>query len=253
VFDFSRLAGALPEGRQSPRHPWQKVFDAVFLGAAMQMPSLLQIEAECRSGALAKRIGPLSADTHSFTIQVTDSQGNSSTYTQSFNVSAVAPLTIEASARSTEPASALTNRDLAPIVAEAENRLAAVYGESARNLLASVSVQIGDLPSGLLGEESGKTIRIDQDAAGYGWFIDPTPADDSEFADPSGLHSLVAQKGTVAYGRVDLLTTVMHEMEHVFGYPDDHATIDDLMTATLPTGVRRTLAVDHALATLNDE
>jgi len=39
------------------------VFDAVFLGAAMQMPSLLQIEAECRSGALAKRIGPLSADT----------------------------------------------------------------------------------------------------------------------------------------------------------------------------------------------
>ena len=69
VFDFSRLAGALPEGRQSPRHPWQKVFDAVFLGAAMQMPSLLQIEAECRSGALAKRIGPLSADTIGYALQ----------------------------------------------------------------------------------------------------------------------------------------------------------------------------------------
>jgi hypothetical protein len=36
------------------------VFDAVFLGAAMQIPSLLQIEAECRHGALAKRIGPIS-------------------------------------------------------------------------------------------------------------------------------------------------------------------------------------------------
>jgi hypothetical protein len=45
----------------------------------------------------------------------------------------------------------------------------------------------------------------------------------------------------------------MHEMKHVLGYADDDAAIADLMTATLPTGVRRTLAVDHALATLNDE
>jgi len=43
------------EGRQFPQHPWRKVFDAVFLGAAMQMPSLLQIEAECCNGALAQR------------------------------------------------------------------------------------------------------------------------------------------------------------------------------------------------------
>jgi hypothetical protein len=39
------------------------VFDAVFLGAAMQIPSLLQIEAECHHGALAKPIGPISDDT----------------------------------------------------------------------------------------------------------------------------------------------------------------------------------------------
>jgi hypothetical protein len=69
VFDFSQLVGALPEGRQSPRHSWQKVFDAVFLGAAMQMPSLLQIEAECCSGALAKRIGPISDDTIGYALQ----------------------------------------------------------------------------------------------------------------------------------------------------------------------------------------
>ena len=69
VFDFSRLVGALPEGRQSPQHSWQKVFDAVFLGAAMQMPSLLQIEAECRCGVLAKRIGSLSADTIGYALQ----------------------------------------------------------------------------------------------------------------------------------------------------------------------------------------
>lgn len=69
VFGFSDLVHALPEGRQFPQHPWQKVFDAVFLGAAMQVPSLLQIEAECRSGALAKRIGPISDDTIGYALQ----------------------------------------------------------------------------------------------------------------------------------------------------------------------------------------
>lgn len=69
VFGFSDLVSALPEGRQFPQHPWNKVFDAVFLGAAMQMPSLLQIEAACRNGALAKRIGPISDDTIGYALQ----------------------------------------------------------------------------------------------------------------------------------------------------------------------------------------
>lgn len=69
VFRFSDLVRALPEGRQFPQHPWHKVFDAVFLGAAMQVSSLLQIEAECRRGALAKRIGPISDDTLGYALQ----------------------------------------------------------------------------------------------------------------------------------------------------------------------------------------
>ncbi len=69
VFGFSDLVSALPEGRRFPQHPWKKVFDAVFLGAAMQIPSLLQIEAECREGALAKRIGPISGDTIGYALQ----------------------------------------------------------------------------------------------------------------------------------------------------------------------------------------
>jgi hypothetical protein len=69
VFDFSKRVGALPEGRQWPQHPWKKVFDAVFLGAAMQIPSLLQIEAECCEGVLAKRIGPISDDTVGYALQ----------------------------------------------------------------------------------------------------------------------------------------------------------------------------------------
>ena len=69
VFGFSDLVNALPEGRQFPQHPWKKVFAAVFLGAAMQIPSLLQIEAECRDGALAKRIGPISDDTLGYALE----------------------------------------------------------------------------------------------------------------------------------------------------------------------------------------
>jgi len=69
VFGFSSLVGALPEGREFPQHPWKKVFDAVFLGAAMQIPSLLQIEAECCQGALAKRIGPISDDTLGYALE----------------------------------------------------------------------------------------------------------------------------------------------------------------------------------------
>jgi hypothetical protein len=69
VFGFSTLVSALPEGRHSPRHPWKKVFDAVFLSAAMQIPSLLQMEAECCQGALAKRIGPISDDTIGYALQ----------------------------------------------------------------------------------------------------------------------------------------------------------------------------------------
>src|SRR5258707_2322092 len=69
VFGFSALVGALPEGRQLPAHTWKKVFDAVFLAAAMQISSLLQIEAECRDGTLAKRIGPISDDTLGYALE----------------------------------------------------------------------------------------------------------------------------------------------------------------------------------------
>src|ERR1700730_16857316 len=69
VFGFSDLVSSLPEGREFPQHAWKKVFDAVFLGAAMQIPSLLQIEAACREGALANRIGPISDDTIGYALQ----------------------------------------------------------------------------------------------------------------------------------------------------------------------------------------
>ncbi len=72
VFDFSERVKNLPEGRLYPRHPWKKVFDAVFLSAACQFAALHQIEAECRQGVLAQRIGPLSEDAIGYTLQRQD-------------------------------------------------------------------------------------------------------------------------------------------------------------------------------------
>ena len=69
VFGFSALVSGLPEGRPFPQHSWEKVFNAIFFGAAMQLPSLLQIEAACRDGSLTQRIGPISDDTLRYALQ----------------------------------------------------------------------------------------------------------------------------------------------------------------------------------------
>ena len=47
--------------------------------------------------------------------------------------------------------------------------------------LAQVQFVISDLPGSYLGETEGNEIYIDSNAAGYGWFVDPTPATDEEF------------------------------------------------------------------------
>ncbi len=76
-------------------------------------------------------------------------------------------------------------------------------------------------------------IVIDDDAAGRGWFIDPTPGNDIEFL-------LSGNQGE--HGRMDLLSVVMHELGHVLGFVDLDTTTnpDEVMAATLFTGIRRT-------------
>lgn len=72
VFGLSARVAAMREGRQSPQHPWKKVWDAVFLGAALQIPNLHQLEAACRNGVLEERIGTLSEDTMGYALQRQD-------------------------------------------------------------------------------------------------------------------------------------------------------------------------------------
>ncbi len=50
--------------------------------------------------------------------------------------------------------------------------------------LGRTDVRFDDLAGDLLGEADGPTIRLDRDAAGWGWFVDPTPLDSREFRRP---------------------------------------------------------------------
>ncbi len=160
-----------------------------------------------------------------------------------------AALTVAAAAIPGEAPGTLTEQELEPLAAEAVRRLAARIDADASRLLASVRLELADLEPGRLGETSGNTIRIDRDAAGYGWFVDATPSDDSEFTYSADSQTTVAADDSPAARRVDLLTAVMHELGHVLGH-DDNAT-GDLMDATLPLGVRRAV-IDELFASLRE-
>jgi hypothetical protein len=83
-------------------------------------------------------------------------------------------------------------------------------------------------------------VQLDATAAGFGWFVNSTPANDSEFAGrqppPAGW---------------DLLTVVMHELGQELGLPDLDATAHSVyvMTEGLAPGVRlaRVSPYDQAL------
>ena len=85
---------------------------------------------------------------------------------------------------------------------------------------------------------SGNTIYLDINAAGWGWFVDRMPRNDSEFTRPGNQGE---------QNRMDLLTVVMHELGHVLGF--DHAAAG-VMVETLAAGVRQTdLQLDHVALT----
>ena len=129
-------------------------------------------------------------------------------------------------------AAPLTQQQLSPVFDEAVRRWSAVLDDAqAVQRLRDVRVQVLDLPGTRLGLASGTVIYIDANAAGHGWFLDPTPGQDGEFA-PGGPGSpLVALPGLPAAGKEDLLTTVLHEMGHLAGRADvgESGHADDLM------------------------
>jgi len=110
-----------------------------------------------------------------------------------------------------------------------------VIGQAALDQVTFQIVNFGDLT---LGRTMGSTVLIDLDAAGWGWFVDETPGDDLEFALSLSDLEKVALETSPAFGRMDLLTVVMHEFGHVLGLKDLAPNAAGLMSETLDAGTR---------------
>jgi len=142
----------------------------------------------------------------------------------------------------------LAQSELRPIVNEAVT-LWNQAGLNATELqkLRQAQFVVTDLPGSCLGETVGNVIYLDSNAAGNGWFVDPTPASNEEFT-PSGNGQQLQAVDPRALDHIDLLTVVEHELGHIAGLSDSDALPNDIMDGVLGVGVRR--IASHADAVL---
>jgi ELWxxDGT repeat protein len=118
----------------------------------------------------------------------------------------------------------LTRDQLTPLVIEALGRWqSAGFDTPSRR---RINIRIADLWGSAVGASAGHTIWLDSSAAGWGWFVDSTPANDSEFTTP-GNHG--------EQGRMDLLSAIAHEVGHILGHAHSEASV---MADTLRSGIR---------------
>ncbi len=130
-----------------------------------------------------------------------------------------------------------------PLLAEASQRVALVLGEDVLPTLSSVDYQVVDLPGQTLAQYTQDQILIDVNAAGHGWFVDPTPGSDEEF-DATG-----RMLDSADASRIDLLTALMHELSHASGL--EHSDADDLLAPALEAGRRLSLEDADFAATVD--
>ena len=150
------------------------------------------------------------------------------------NMVAEAALVSDAGAGDTLTQSAL---DSVAEVAIAQWTDALGEGDPRLASLSDIRITVADLAGDALGYFDGVNILVDADAAGHGWFVDVTPTDSEEYSLRLDHNVIVADSASAAFGRMDLLTVITHELGHAIGYVDNepgHAVMDE----DLEAGVR---------------
>ncbi|HZI50227.1 MAG TPA: LEPR-XLL domain-containing protein, partial [Terriglobia bacterium] len=118
-------------------------------------------------------------------------------------------------------------------------------GAGLTSVIGSLTAELLDLEDNALAQFQDGVISLDPTAAGRGWFVDPTPADNTEFD-----LNLVALPGGYAENLVDLHTVLLHEIAHALGFPDGNQL--DILAPTLGLGVR-ILLTDLVIVDLSGE
>src|SRR5262245_18331954 len=176
--------------------------------------------------------------TDSFTYKVSDGTAESSSAT--VTISVTGPQVAAGGELPGDDLAPLTMEELRPIQDEAITRwVRAGLDADQAERLRSVPVSILDLLGAYLGLSNPDVVMVNDNAAGHGWFIDATPADDLEY---------VPGADGPAQRHMDLLTVVEHELGHVLGLLDQYERPDDLMYTTLAEGVRRQPTAENVAA-----
>jgi hypothetical protein len=153
------------------------------------------------------------------------------------------PQLVDQPAPAGSSAPSITDADLAPIVQAAIGRWS-LAGISAAQVsqLQHVNVHVSDIADPTtLGMSLTNEVVIDSNAAGYGWFVDAAPNSNVAFSQQVSSTELKAAPSSPAFGKIDLLTVVMHELGHELGLPDLDSAADatSLMALDIGTGIRR--------------
>lgn len=120
-------------------------------------------------------------------------------------------------------------------------RAAGISGDDLARLQAA-TFDVADLPDGQLASTAGSAVQLDDSAAGYGWYVDATPMEDSEFAVAVPQRELQANEYSTAFGKVDLMTVIMRELGSVYRQGKEDSipqSLETLMQNTLGPSVRR--------------
>jgi hypothetical protein len=137
-----------------------------------------------------------------------------------------------ASAAAAADAPALALDAVAPVLTAAIEAWGVVGVEAGS--FEGVTVRVADLADRKLAETRGSTIYLDVTAADWGWFVDGTPADSTEYTVTG--KGLIAGAGSAAQAKIDLLSVLVHELGHILGL--DHDSRWAVMADVLDAGTR---------------